>query len=92
MQGGQREKALAFLREIPKKRPEPEVITHSAATSACEKDEQEDLCDFDDTALENTLNQMGDFDNTYLYETLKEPANLYQKLERLVTGDENHCL
>ena len=76
------------MRGIPKKRPGPEVITHSAATSACEKDEQEDLGNLHETEL----NQLGDFANTYLYETLKGPANLYQKLERLVTGDASHCL
>ena len=38
--GEQWEKALALLREIPKKRPNPEVITCSAVISACEKGEQ----------------------------------------------------
>ncbi len=80
------------MRGIPKKRPGPEVITHSAATSACEKDEQEDLGNLHETELENTLNQLGDFDRVYLHKTLKGPGNLYQKLERLAIGDTRHCL
>ena len=38
--GGQWQKALALLWEMPEKQLEPVVISYSAAISACEKGEQ----------------------------------------------------